>query len=404
MTKLEEQLRRADEIPVEDRWEEIRGRQPVRSGPTSAVGFRRWTTVIVALAIGALAFAVVALAFRGTVTRKPSGLGTLQSTSPAVEARVAGRVDVGANAYSVAAADGQVWVATYDFDHGSAAVVHVDAATGRVAATIPIDGFAYNIAAGDGAAWVVTDTPNGAPSLVRIDAATDRITDSVPNITGPVIVDSSGVWAAEQKAIVQIDPVTLSIEARIPNARPPLDMAAGGGTLWVLETEIQKDTGVSAGSLVRIDEATATVSDTVSDLSLSGIWIAASQDGAWVSAWRPNALDSAAAFFVPASGAPPREAGDVYNFRPFVVAEGRAWFISGPHDKGLPNGGGVCGLNASTHEVDTCAAPRSIADLEAAHDPVDFDPVTSTFWVGEYESNFVTKIQVVPSSSPGPRP
>jgi hypothetical protein len=35
-------------------------------------------------------------------------------------------------------------------------------------------------------------------------------------------------------------------------------------------------------------------------------------------------------------------------------------------------------------------------DLEAAHDPAGYEPVTNTLWVGEYESPFVTRIDVVP--------
>jgi hypothetical protein len=74
------------------------------------------------------------------------------------------------------------------------------------------------------------------------------------------------------------------------------------------------------------------------------------------------------------------------------------WFISGPNDPGLPKGG-ICGLNVLTRVVDACAEPRSIVDLELAHDPAAYDPVTHTLWVAESESSFLTRIDVVPSSS-----
>jgi len=144
--------------------------------------------------------------------------------------------------------------------------------------------------------------------------------------------------------------------------------------------------------LVQIDAATATVTRTV-DFSSAGIWIAASADGVWASGLRPDEPNTAAAFVVPASGGPPEEVGSVHNFRPFAVAEGRVWFSSGPNDPGLPKGG-ICGLNISTHEVDVCAQPQSIAELGAAHDPAAYEPMTNTIWVGEYESSYATKVQV----------
>jgi Tol biopolymer transport system component len=310
------------------------------------------------------------------------------SSSPAfaLDASVARRIDVGATAGSVAAADGSVWVATYDNDRSAAAVVRIDAATNRVLATIPIEGFAYTIAAGDGAVWVSVDEPHGGTSLVRIDEQSNRITGTVPNITEPIVVDTNGVWAVQGSDIVRIDPDTLAIEARIPLEATPFDMASGSGSIWVLELRSNKTTS----PLVEIDAATSAVSRTV-ELSGAGVWIAADSDGVWVNGWRPDG--TVTDFFVLASGGPPQEAGSVYNFRPFAVAQGRVWFVSGPNDPGLPKGG-ICGLNVSTHAVDACAQPRSIVDLEAAHDPAAYEPVTNTVWVGEYESSLVTRIDV----------
>jgi hypothetical protein len=396
MTKLDERLRLADEIPIEDRWEEIRARQPAQSQSAHGANPRRWITIVVALAIGAFAIAAVAVAFRGTSSRRPGKQGTPQSPPPALEARVAGRVDVGATAGSVGATDGQVWVATYDFHSGSAAIVHVDASTGQVVATIPIDGLADNIAAGNGLAWAVVADPHGGASLVRIDGRTDRISGTVPGVSGPVAVDTSGVWSAEGNDVVRIDPESLAIEARVPVGGSTFDIAAGGGAVWVLESEANGD-NVKTFSLIQIDAATATVSQRV-DLSISGIWIAADQDGVWVNGWRPDDPDAGGAFFVPSSGGPAQDAARIPNFRPFAVAEGHAWFISGPQESGLPEGG-ICGLNVSTHVVNTCASPLSMADLELAHDPAAYDPVTRTLWAGEYESSFVTKIELVPASS-----
>jgi hypothetical protein len=392
-------------VRAPDLWERIESTRPA-----TPIGSRphRTATILFALAIGIAGVAFAAVRLSDTdrdVAATPSpSLPSTSSITPAIDARVAERVDVGATAGSVAAADGSVWVATYDFDTAFAAVVHIDAATASVINTIPIGrgDLANNIAAGAGAAWVVVAPPHDDPMLVRIDQGTDQITGTVQGISGPLVVDPSGVWAVEGTDLVRIDPVSLSVEARITVGASPLDIAAGGGAIWVQEREVQGDT-VGTGPLVRIDPSAATVSEIV-PLSASGLWLAASKDGLWVDAWRPDDPHASAAFFVPISGGAPQMAADGYNFRPFAVAEGRVWFVSGPNDPGLPKGG-VCGMNVATNAVDVCADPRSIVDLELAHDPAAYDPATHTLWVGEYESSFVTKIDLIesdPSRNPSP--
>jgi hypothetical protein len=76
-----------------------------------------------------------------------------------------------------------------------------------------------------------------------------------------------------------------------------------------------------------------------------------------------------------------------------LVADKRVWFISGPHDTGLPKGG-VCGLNITTQRVDVCAEPPSIVDFAGAHDALALDPVSQALWVSQYESSLVTGIQL----------
>ncbi len=390
MTTLDEHLRRADEIPVDDRWEEIQAGRPHRFHPAGFFGGRSWGTVVAALLIAALAIAGVAVAFRHTYQPRPSP-GSLSSPPRPLDVRIAGRVDVGGRAGSVAATNGQVWVATDDSELEFAAIVRIDALTRQVEATIPVEGRALHVTAGDGAVWVaVVDGRHAALSLVRIDQRTDRITGVIPDISGPIVVDPSGVWAVAGSDVVRIDPQTLTIEARIPMGTPPLDIAAGGGWIWVLEQQVQDDV-VGAGSIVQIDANAATLSRSV-DLSVAGTELAAGVEGVWVNGWRTDDPHMAAAFFVPSSGGPPQDAAGVYNFRPFAVAEGRVWFVSGPHDPGLPEGG-ICGLNVTTGAVYSCAKPRSIVDLQLAHDPAAFEQATKTLWVGEYESTFVTVIE-----------
>ena len=126
--------------------------------------------------------------------------------------------------------------------------------------------------------------------------------------------------------------------------------------------------------------------------------MAADDTGVWLDAAGDLNRPNNHAYFVDAStnavsGAP----AAIYNFRPFAIAEGRVWFISGPHDEGLPKGG-VCGLNVNTREVDVCAEPESVADLELAHDPAAYDPSTHSIWLGAYEQPHVTRIDVAAAS------
>lgn len=69
----------------------------------------------------------------------------------------------------------------------------------------------------------------------------------------------------------------------------------------------------------------------------------------------------------------------------------------GPHDDELPKGG-ICGLNVATRSVDVCAEPGSVADLELAHDPAAYDPVTHSIWLRAYDRPWVTRIDISATS------
>ena len=69
MTKLDDRMRLADEIPVEDRWPEIRVRQADRPAPAFRGGERRWATVVAALVIGTGAVAIAVAALTGRTDR-----------------------------------------------------------------------------------------------------------------------------------------------------------------------------------------------------------------------------------------------------------------------------------------------------------------------------------------------
>jgi dipeptidyl aminopeptidase/acylaminoacyl peptidase len=333
--------------------------------------------------------------------QSPEPTETPTPPSPtAVSAHVAGRVQLEGVPGSVAAADGFVWVATYDYGRAQAAVVRIDAATHEVVATIPVDGTPSTLAASGGAVWVPAGEPPSA-ALLRVDAATDEVTGRVEDVHGPVVVDPTGVWAIDDgpaerdAAVVRIDPETLQIEARVPVGESPFDLVAGAGSIWLVANET-RGSDVETGDLLRIDAATGQVAKTI-PIESAGIWIAADDAGVWVSAWDPDQANDAKAYFIDAStNTASGDPGDVYNFRPFAVADGRVWFISGPHDPGLPDGG-VCGLNVVTRAVDVCVEPESASDLELAHDPAAFDPVTHSIWIGAFEKPWITWIDVVPT-------
>jgi hypothetical protein len=299
----------------------------------------------------------------------------------------------------VAAAEGSVWVATYNYDRKQAAVVRIDAATNEVVASVPIDGTPSNLAVGAGAVWVPTGAQRSV-ALLRVDATANEVTGRVEGVHGPVVVDSTGVWAIEDgldeldSAVVRIDSETLQIDARVPVGESPLDMVAGAGSIWLVGRETH-GSDVEAGDLLGIDATSGELTATI-PIQTAGIWIAGDDTGGWVPAWDPH-RDDFMAFFIDASTNDlSGEPGDVYNFRPFAVADGRVWFISGPHDPGLPKGG-VCGLNVSTRTVDVCAEPQSAPDLVFARDPAAFDPVTDSIWLGAFDEPWVTRIDVIPA-------
>jgi hypothetical protein len=401
MTRKAQQLRVLDQLRPPDLWSDIRGREPRRAveqprGPQRAL----IAAVALAIVVAALTFAMRAFEVGERSSRPAATTGTpIPGPETNLTAEVVGRVRLEGNPGSVAAANGSIWVTTYDYEDGQAAVVRIDATTNEVVATIPIDEVAYNLAIGAGAVWV----PTGAqPSiaLLKIDPTTNEVTGRIAGVHGPVVVDATGVWAIEDgaeeldAAVVRIDPETLQIEARVPVGESPFDMVAGADSIWLVAFDSSGREDAKTGDLLRIDSASGRVVARV-DIESSGIWIAANDSGVWMPAWDPANPNDSRAYFVDAStDAVSGDPGPVYNFRPFAVADGRVWFITGPGDKGLPNGG-VCGLNVATRVVDVCAKPESAPDLEFAHDPAAFDRVTHSIWLGAFDEPWITRIDVV---------
>jgi virginiamycin B lyase len=75
-------------------------------------------------------------------------------------------------------------------------VTRIDPATDRVVATIPVPRGAYSVAAADGAVWVTGAIDR---AVARIDPATNRVAATIPLDGSPVdvAVGSVGVWVVE---------------------------------------------------------------------------------------------------------------------------------------------------------------------------------------------------------------
>ena len=238
---------------------------------------------------------------------------------------------------------------------------------------------------------------------MRIDASTNEVTGRVggvdgPGVHGPVVVDATGVWAIEDgederdAAVVRIDPQTLEIEARIPVGGSPFDMAAGAGSVWLVA---RGDGEAGTADLLRIDAGSGAVAARI-PIDGAGIWIAADDSGLWLPARDPGDPHDPGAYFVDAStNAVSGEHGDVDHFRPFAIADGRLWFIAGPGDDGLPDGG-VCGLNTSTGAVDVCAELDPSPDLKLTPQPAALETRTRSIWVGASGEPGIARIDLVP--------
>jgi YVTN family beta-propeller protein len=128
---------------------------------------------------------------------------------------------------TVAARGDTVWVAP-----SSGLLTRLNAVDGRVAARIDPNSGPAAIALGDGAVWV-TDTD--ANNVTRVDRNGRLTPIAVGNGPTGIGVGAGGVWVANSldDTIVEIDPGTNSVTARIPVGHSPRGVAVGAGSVWV---------------------------------------------------------------------------------------------------------------------------------------------------------------------------
>ena len=110
------------------------------------------------------------------------------------------------------------------------------------------------------------------------------------------------------------------------------------------------------------------------DVRLPGIWMTSNDERVWLSAWIPD-RHATSAYIAPQDGSV-QPFGDVYNFRPFAIADGRVWFVAGPGDGAAK---GVCGMRLDTQQVDECADVM-VGDLEILREPLGYDAGTNSLW------------------------
>jgi DNA-binding SARP family transcriptional activator/DNA-binding beta-propeller fold protein YncE len=219
------------------------------------------------IGIGARATdAVVAAGRVWIATGSDNSLVQIDERAGGVVGRLSLSPDPSASAHAVAATSDAIWVASgdllYKIDPASGNVVahsHEHVGTGNSCC------FGINdVAVGFGAAWVA----DISELVVRLSSASVRETGSAQlGVIPPAIaVGEGGVWlalpdpVAQRVALWRVDPLTVRITETITLGKglgypPTLELAVGGGAIWV--------SNFDAGTLVRVDPKLGVVTDTI---------------------------------------------------------------------------------------------------------------------------------------------
>jgi YVTN family beta-propeller protein len=145
-------------------------------------------------------------------------------------------------------------------------VAVIDPATTSIVAEIAVGARPSGIAEGEGSIWVANRDDN---TLLRIDPRSRTVVRRIGLAIDPreVGIVAQSVWVASRAGdvVLRIDPAVNEVVGRIPLGQGtegccPLDLATGGGALWVSYR----------GRLSRIDPATQTV-ETAREGGVKGI-------------------------------------------------------------------------------------------------------------------------------------
>ena len=151
---------------------------------------------------------------------------------------------------AIAYAFGAVWVVAADetltrLDPGS---LRPTGAVANVAQSV--EHYEPKIAVGDDALWVADAVSN---SVARVDPVGLRVTRRVAKGGAGVAVGSSGIWSTDSFGSVWR--VADGRQAKVRTGAGAVDVAAGGGFLWVVNR--------FAGTLVRVDPRALRVTETI---------------------------------------------------------------------------------------------------------------------------------------------
>ena len=180
-------------------------------------------------------------------------------------------------AIGVAARGGDVWV-TVPRD-GPGEVVRIDARTGRIAARIPVGNGPGPIALAGGRVWVWnTSAPT---SLLSIDPATNRVKGGTPiHGVSDLASGPAGLWAGgDAIGIVQIDPRSGRIVRRTSAVSGAQNLAVGDRAVYasqrtcgICDESFVTRTGIAAG----LSDAPMPAGKVAIDLAVGGgaLWVA----------------------------------------------------------------------------------------------------------------------------------
>ncbi|HEV8648022.1 MAG TPA: hypothetical protein VG276_01165 [Actinomycetes bacterium] len=177
----------------------------------------------------------------GTVSRINARTGRVTATIPVTGIRPS----------DLAAGAGAVWVTS----GAGARLMRVDPASNQqVAVPEGLDAAPNGIAVVDGLVWL---SYSGQPSHVtRIDPSTNQIADTVTTPgDGQLAVGGASMWQTgiATQAVYRLDPRSGRLRARIPIGVVPDRLTVGAESLWV---------GSASGKVTRIDLATDKITGT----------------------------------------------------------------------------------------------------------------------------------------------
>jgi hypothetical protein len=384
MTDLRQRFKHLDRVPVPDLRSDIRTRPP--GVPPSQFPWSRLGTAALAFAVAAAGVAFAARAFFGERDRGE----TRQEPAPApIDPRVTTTIKIGPQLNAVAAGEGSVWVLAQFPDPPHVRLMRIDPITNEVVAEVPIGGSGSELTVGLGSVWIPQYRQEAGALLFRIDASTNQMLAEIPGAGGSPLVAHGSVWAVGGRvgddppgSVVRIDPASNRVVAEIPLPfePPPYDIVAGPTSIWVLGLNDHR--GPDHPNLVRIDPETNKVVDAI-DLDAGATSMTAGGGYVWFpgSAHDFEGLGTGSddrgvvARVDEQTGAVLPDPIDFEAFRPFAFGEGGVWNVGWPTEQY----GGICRLNASTLEVDSCVEPPSLAPAYSG--VAALEPTTSTIWV-----------------------